>query len=536
MAHKRYLVLPADGIRLSDTPARPQSARHLLETLQPGKKAAVRSLGRQLSASLRSAHGTGPVAAMGAGAAAASAPSAAAPAASRITVVKSLGEDSVKLVEAPPALMTLLRQQNPGVRVVEETFCHRALAPRVAVPQRRAKAAKRRGPSGPRLTITVVRGDNGEPVRGADVVAFRTDEDALERRTNRAGTATFGFGRRVTRLRSVYVYHEEAGVWGYFKTNVTVRQNAVRIRLATLDLAAVDALRHFHGAGSPRHGKGVRVGVIDDGADTAHPDLEDAIEGGANCVPESAHPVTDFGPDGAHGTHVAGTIAARGKAPTGVRGIAPGARLRIYRVFEDGNEGSGSSFAIIDAIERAIRDRCDIVNLSLSFDRGVTDPAVADALRKARNRGMLVVAAAGNDNREEVSFPASDDASVAVSATGRKGLFPRTATETDDIAAPFGRDRRNFLGGFSNVGPDLDITGSGVGVVSTFPGGYGVMSGTSMASPAVAGLAARLLGARPRIRRMRRNAARSDAIRGLLVQAAAPLGFGILFEGAGLPR
>ena len=264
--------------------------------------------------------------------------------------------------------------------------------------------------------------------------------------------------------------------------------------------------------------------------------LSDAIEGGANCVPESAHPVGDFGPDDAHGTHVAGTIAARGSAPAGVRGIAPRATLRIYKVFEDGNESSGLSFAIVDAIERAIRDECDIINLSLAFDPGETDDAVSDALRKARNHGILAVAAAGNEDRVDVAFPASDDVCVAVSATGRVGLFPPTATEADDVRAPYGTDRRNFIAGFSNVGVDLDVTGAGVGVVSTFPGGYGPMSGTSMASPAVAGMAARLLGASAEVRAMPRSAARADALRQLLVGAAAPLGFGARFEGVGLPR
>ena len=167
---------------------------------------------------------------------------------------------------------------------------------------------------------------------------------------------------------------------------------------------------------------------------------------------------------------------------------------------------------------------------------GVTDEAIADALRKARNNGILAVAAAGNDHRQDVSFPGSNDNCVAVSAAGRQGLFPKTATESDDVAAPFGTDPDDFVAAFSNTGTDLDLTGSGVGVVSTFPGGYGSMSGTSMASPAVAGMAARPLAQDAAILAMPRKAERADAIRRLLLKSARSMGFGILFEGAGLPH
>lgn len=166
----------------------------------------------------------------------------------------------------------------------------------------------------------------------------------------------------------------------------------------------------------------------------------------------------------------------------------------------------------------------------------MTDDAISDALRKARNHGILAVAAAGNDRRQPVSFPGSDSSCVAISAVGRKGFFPTTATEADDIAAPFGSDPDNFVAAFSNFGPDLDASGSGVGIVSTFPGGYGAMSGTSMASPAVTGVAARLLAAHPAVFNLPRNAARTDAIKQLLVDAATSLGFGIQFEGMGLPK
>jgi hypothetical protein len=88
---------------------------------------------------------------------------------------------------------------------------------------------------------------------------------------------------------------------------------------------------------------------------------------------------------------------------------------------------------------------------------------------------------------------------------------------------------------FSNIGPEIDLTGPGVGIVSTVPGGYAALGGTSMACPAVTGVAARLLAGRPDVLGMSRDLARSDAIAGVLLDAAQALGFGPEFEGQGMP-
>lgn len=533
MKSKRYLILPMEGIRLSDAPTiNLPRAFDLLNKLQPGNKSGVASLSKRLAAEIkggRSRVKTAKTAKM----------SPSEP--PQLEVVKSLNEDGVKLVMATEEMVVAMRLHNPGIRIVEEKFCRPALAPRVSVPSRPKRAARSAAPAkvavAKPLTIQVLRDGDGTPVKGAEVIAFRTSDDAMKGKTNASGKVSLRFGTAVSKLRRLYVYHEEAGIWGYFARNVAVSPSGdFEVRLAPIDLSVADALRHFHGPGSLADGEGVRVGIIDSGTDPDHPDLKDAIEGGANCVPGSSRKGDDFGPDGAHGTHVAGIVAARGSSPTGMRGVAPGAKLRIYRVFESGNEGDGSSFAIIDAIERAIDDRCDIINLSLAFPPGVIDDAISDALRKARNHGILAVAAAGNDGRQPVSFPGSDSHCVAVSAAGRKKTFPATATEVDDVAAPYGNDPGDFLGAFSNVGGELDATGAGVGVVSTFPGGYGAMSGTSMACPAVSGVAARILSKNAGVMSMPRDAARCDAIRGLLMDACKPLGFDLLFEGGGLPK
>jgi subtilisin len=257
------------------------------------------------------------------------------------------------------------------------------------------------------------------------------------------------------------------------------------------------------------------------------------VAGGENTVPgESAAEYGDNGTDG-HGTHVAGIIAARGAPPKGIRGVAPGVTLRSYRVFGQG-AANATNYAIAKAIDAGVSQRCDLLNMSLGG--GSPDALTEEALTAAHNAGVVVLAATGNDGRQPVSFPAAYSMCQAVSAMGRKGTFPPGTEPVGSIASPYGTDRKDFLASFSNVGPETDLTGPGVGVISTVPAGFGVMSGTSMATPAETGAAARFLATKPAVLQMARDQNRAAAMVRAIAGDCKLLGFGALYEGKGMIR
>ncbi|MDQ6798958.1 MAG: S8 family serine peptidase [Actinomycetota bacterium] len=442
-----------------------------------------------------------------------------------LKVIDSIGPDGAKLVELSDASALSIRSLRPGVRLVPVVYYTPAIAP---IPQVESPAVAARGRAAVADTVTlqVVSKKDKSPVAGAIVVAFVdfTGRTGAQGVTDSSGNVSLPLGAGI-KLQRLYVYPVD-GYWSLIKKNVTVSATT-QVSLAPLDLAYKDGLRWFYPGAPDAAGKGVTVAVIDTGVAT-HPDL--VIAGGANTVP--GEDPKNYGDNGQHhGTHVAGIIAARGKAPTGIRGVAPGVTLRAYRVFGQGS-GSASSFAIAKAIDQAVADKCDLLNLSLGG--GPTDPVLKAAVDDARAAGSLCIIAAGNNSRQPVSFPAREDMALAVSAMGRKGTFPTSSTEADAVAAPYGTDKKNFIADFSNVGPQIDLVGPGVGIMSTVPGGYEEISGTSMACPAVVGAAARALT--PKILKMKRNAARSDAMVVAILATAKSLGFGPTFEGHGMPQ
>jgi subtilisin family serine protease len=220
----------------------------------------------------------------------------------------------------------------------------------------------------------------------------------------------------------------------------------------------------------------VVVAVIDSGVDLSHPDLAGVTVVSPRNETFNNTDVTDTV---GHGTHVAGTIFARTDNATGIAGIAPDSRLMPVKVLD--GQGSGFFSDVLDAVDWARTHGADIVNLSLgglltSDEIALFQPTFS----AARAAGILVVAAAGNSGSRFMYYPA-----------GLSGVVSVGAVDQADAAADF-----------STFNRAIDLSAPGVDTLSTVlaaddPSGYARFSGTSMAAPHVAGVAALVRAARP---------------------------------------
>ncbi len=234
------------------------------------------------------------------------------------------------------------------------------------------------------------------------------------------------------------------------------------------------------------------VAVVDTGVDCAHEDLRGACWTNPREVPNNGVDddgngyVDDVGgwnfayerPDPRdvhyHGTHVAGIIAARTNNGVGIAGMAGNVTIMPLGVFSP--QGVGTYYDLIRAILYAADNGAHVINMSL----GATTYSLGEALavEYAARRGILLVAAAGNNGSNRYFYPAAHAQVIGVAAT----------------------DASDWVAGFSNRGDFVSVAAPGVSVISTIPGSrYGALSGTSMASPHVAGLAALVLSRNPRL-------------------------------------
>lgn len=268
--------------------------------------------------------------------------------------------------------------------------------------------------------------------------------------------------------------------------------------------ATMVSTSRWRGASAP-------VAVLDTGFDLRHPDFA-----GRSITSRSFVPGQEVQDGHGHGTHVTGTSSGPVDPPGGSRryGVASDDSVFVGKVLS--NQGDGSDSQILAGIEWAITNQCRVVSLSLGADVRTVSPTYEAVGRRALAAGCLVIAAAGNN---------------AHRARGNAGFVGRPAN-SPSIMAVGAVDSRLRIANFSArsnpvTGGQVDIVGPGVGVYSSWPvpARYRMISGTSMATPHVAGVAALLSQA---------NGVVGNALWGLLVRTARQLPIPTVDVGAGL--
>lgn len=216
------------------------------------------------------------------------------------------------------------------------------------------------------------------------------------------------------------------------------------------------------------YGKDVHIAILDTGIDVNHKCLNDRIVETKNFI-DGSEDVTDRN---GHGTHVAGIIAAN-RSKEGMTGIAPEVSLHIYKVLAD--NGDGSHDAIIKALEQAINQKVDIINMSLGGTEA--NEKMHELINKAIDNGICVVCASGNEamgdngSVDEISYPG----------------FWREVVEVGSV------EQDGIISKFSNSNYNIDLVAYGGKITSCYPGNkYATTSGTSQATPQISGALALL--------------------------------------------
>lgn len=224
-------------------------------------------------------------------------------------------------------------------------------------------------------------------------------------------------------------------------------------------------------------GKGIKIAVLDTGLDLDHPDFAGRAIVGKSFIPG----VESFQDGHGHGTHCIGTACGRKRPVMGRRyGIASGSKIFVGKVLSDA--GGGADGGILAGIDWAVANRCQVISMSLGSNVPTTSVAFETAGERALAAGSLIVAAAGNN---------------ASRSSGDFGFVGRPANSRSFMAVA-AIDSRLKVGNFSArdtahaAGTTVDIAGPGVEVYSTWPmpTRFNTISGTSMATPHVAGIAA----------------------------------------------
>ncbi|MEB3329937.1 MAG: S8 family serine peptidase [Candidatus Sericytochromatia bacterium] len=234
---------------------------------------------------------------------------------------------------------------------------------------------------------------------------------------------------------------------------------------------------HAFEAWSVTRGEGAPpLAILDTGVDHSHPEFAGRLHPAShNVLTPGALPEDDYG----HGNHVAGIAAASADNGVGVAGVAPRASLMVVKIMDANGRGDDATFAagLVHAVEHGAKV------VSMSFGAGQRSPLFEDALHYALERDVVLVASAGNENARNDPL--------------KRPHLPSTFPGVIEVAATTNDDRKAR---FSNYGDTVALAAPGVDIFATYRlkfGGYGVFSGTSMATPMVAAVATLVRGLHP---------------------------------------
>jgi thermitase len=294
---------------------------------------------------------------------------------------------------------------------------------------------------------------------GAKVVEVDGDPAAVAKRLNRSALVQYAEPNFILRTQATPNDPLYSQLYGLHNTGQTGGTND----------ADIDAPEGWDAAGLgafPATG-GPKIGIVDTGIDQTHPDLTGKT---VNCA-DSTGGVLIEGTcvdDNMHGTHVAGTISARSNNGVGVAGTTPNATFAICKALRTA-AGTGLTSDVANCINWTHTRGAKVISMSLGGGESTTlRNAVVNAWKSGAANGSVLIAAAGNDGDATLNYPAAYAEVVSVAAT----------------------DHNDARASFSNANSDVEIAAPGVSVLSTIPGGqYARLSGTSMATPHVSGVA-----------------------------------------------
>ena len=294
---------------------------------------------------------------------------------------------------------------------------------------------------------------------GAKVVGVSGDPAVVAQRLNRSALVDYAEPNFVLRATATPNDPLFAQLYGLDNTGQTGGR-------ADADIDAPEGW-DAAGLGTFPAGGGTTIGIVDTGIDQTHPELSGKV---AACADGIGGVVIDgeCTDDSLHGTHVAGTIAAKANNATGVAGVDFNASLVICKALR-GGAGVGLTSDVANCINWTHTHGAKVISMSLGGGASTTlQQAVRNAWENGGATGSVVVAAAGNDGDSTVSYPAGYAEVVSVAAT----------------------DDNDAKASFSNTNADVEVAAPGVDILSTIPGGqYATLSGTSMATPHASGVA-----------------------------------------------